>query len=319
METPAVYFPFASGRYDVSPGLSRFGKDFGNGAADQHVFQIDCDFAKYRQTKLASRGECFERYVCQANLSDDVRAAALTFIVDRLRREHPEHFAGDHQTLSCSLTNETLWLGPNMNLHRANSQIQPAYRDALDALAGQIQEDIAIISTDTTEAHWLSYLHLCFPNHWAAGEKIGRSFAEVHAPVAGIEPINRRADAHVKTMLAAEEGLVRFAWGLGTDDMLNHHPHSHPQRDTATAARTYDAYNPRAFVRVERQTIWGLPSVRAALFTIRTSFVDGAVLKRSNPPMRDALIAAIESMPLASIQYKGLSSWRESLLNWLRV
>ena len=116
-----------------------------------------------------------------------------------------------------------------------------------------------------------------------------------------------------RTAVAAGEGLVRFAWGLGTDDLLNHHP----QRDAVKAGRCFDPRHPRAFVRVERQTMWGFPKVGAALFTIRTSFVDCAVLKRSNPPMRDALIAAIESMPPASIQYKGLTSWKESLLDWL--
>jgi hypothetical protein len=294
--------------------LNRFGKDFGNGAAERKVFQIDGEFARYRQAKLAARSECFERYVCESNLRCDARAAVTRFIFDRLRHEHPEHFAGGERELSSALTHETLRFDQNMNLQDADSEIEPPYRDALDALAGQIQEDIAIIAVDDLNGHWLSYLHLCFPNHWAAGEKIGRSFAEIHATVAGIEPINRRADVHVKTMVAAEQGMVRFAWGVGTDDLLNHHP----QRDALTSARSFDPRHPRAFVRVERQTIWGFPIARAALFTIRTSFIDCAVLKRSNPPMRDALIAAIESMPPASIQYKGLSSWKTSLLDWLR-
>ena len=314
MEPSAIYFPFASGRYEVSPGLNRFGKEFGNGVADRKVFQIDGEFARYRQSKLAARCECFERYVCESNLSVDARAAVARFIFDRLRHEHPDHFVGGERELSSGLTHETLWFDQNMNLRRADSEVEPAYRDALDALAGQIQEDIAIINADDLQGHWLSYLHLCFPNHWAAGEKIGRSFAEIHAQVAGIEPINRRADLHVKTMVAAEQGMVRFAWGVGTDDQLNHHP----QRDALTSARNCDPRHPRAFVRIERQTMWGFPIAHAALFTIRTSFVDCAVMKRSNLPMRDALIAAIESMPPASIQYKGLSSWQESLLDWLR-
>jgi hypothetical protein len=95
--------------------------------------------------------------------------------------------------------------------------------------------------------------------------------------------------------------------------LLNHHP----QRDSLTAARSFDPQNPRAFVRVERQTIWGFPNVGAALFTIGTSFVDCAALN-SNAPLRDALVAAIETMPPASVAYKGLSSWRDSLVKWLR-
>ncbi len=38
---PAHYYPFAIGRYEVKAGLSRFGKDFGNGKRDQQLFQRD--------------------------------------------------------------------------------------------------------------------------------------------------------------------------------------------------------------------------------------------------------------------------------------
>jgi hypothetical protein len=37
---PPLYFPPRGGRYQVAPGLSRFGKDLGGGAADQLVFPI---------------------------------------------------------------------------------------------------------------------------------------------------------------------------------------------------------------------------------------------------------------------------------------
>jgi len=292
MADPARYYPFSSGRYEISPGLMKFGKDLGNGPADQQVFQIDNDFPRYRESKLAVRREDFERYICEARLAPEVRESVTAFMVKRFAKDHP-----------------------GRELRFSDETVTPPYRDPLDAIACQIQEDFAIISSNPAGDHWLSYLHLCSPNHWAAQEKIGRHFAHVHAPVAGIEPINRRADVHVRTMIAAEEGLVRFAWGLGTDDVLNHHP----SRDAGTAARTFDPKHPRAFVRVERQTIWGFPAVGAALFMIRTYFVDCAELKRSNLPMREALISAIESMPQSSIVYKGLEHWYRPLLTWLRM
>ena len=311
------YFPFAHGRYEVVPGLARLGKDFGNGAADGQIFQVDDQFAKYRATKLAGRQACFERYVCAARLSDEVRAAVTRFIVEGLVGEHPRHFqvrpADGCTELRCGLTGETLRFDAAGRLVAATAEARPAYHDGLDALACQVQEDLAIVRSDAG-GHWVSYLHLCCPNHWAASEKIGRDFATVHAPVAGIEPINRRADIHVKTMIAATEGLVRFAWGLATDDELDHHP----ERDALTAARRFDRGRPRAFVRVERQTIWGFPAVGAALFTIRTYFVDCAEMKRSEPGMCAALVAAIESMSVESARYKGLEGWRGALLEWLR-
>lgn len=36
------YFPLATGRYEVKPGLMPFGTDFGNGVLDQQVSFRDC-------------------------------------------------------------------------------------------------------------------------------------------------------------------------------------------------------------------------------------------------------------------------------------
>jgi hypothetical protein len=60
--TPARYFPIESGRYEVKPGLFKFGTDFGNGDADRQVFQIDDQFPRYHAVKLAARQEQLSKY-----------------------------------------------------------------------------------------------------------------------------------------------------------------------------------------------------------------------------------------------------------------
>jgi hypothetical protein len=179
----------------------------------------------------------------------------------------------------------------------------------LDALAAQVPEDIAIISTAPNAHHWLSALHLCSPNHWSAEEKIGKTFAAIHEPVAGILAINQREEEWVRTMVNAVDGLMRFAWGVATDRTLNHHP----QNDSG---RRFDRSHPGALLRVERQTIWGLPEVGAGLFTIRTSFIDCAEI-RSCEQERKSLISAIRSMTAESLRYKGIDGFKDDLLNWL--
>jgi hypothetical protein len=73
----------------------------------------------------------------------------------------------------------------------------------------------------------------------------------------------------------------------------------------------------RLFVRVERQTIWGLSEVGASLFTIRPYLIDGVEVRR-RPVWRDALIAAIEGMSDASAEYKGLGGdRRRRVIDWL--
>jgi hypothetical protein len=101
---------------------------------------------------------------------------------------------------------------------------------------------------------------------------------------------------------------VRFAWGVTFDDRLNHHPDK---------PRTpFDLRDPKAFLRVERQTIWGFPARGAALFTIRTYLYDLNDLRR-DPATRDPLIAALLSMSPESRAYKGLTDHFDPLVRWL--
>jgi len=316
----ATYLPFLNGRYDVVPGLSRFGRDFGNGDADQQVFQLDDQYPRYRAAKLGARTERLSKYVVKHELSETVAGRIARFISSRLAIEHPQRFQllddQDASELKCQLTNERLRFDRAGRLIAADGQVVPQYAHAIDALASQVQEDLAIVSTDG-DRHWVSAIHLCFPNHWAAEDKVGRDFISVHEPVAGIERINRDAQAIVRLMTQATQGQVRFAWGIATDNQLNHHPEPPPNAHRATnTARTFDPAHPQAFVRVERQTIWGFPDVGAALFTIRTYFLDCQILA-ANPPHREALIAAIKSMSAESLHYKGMVAMRDSLLTWL--
>jgi len=155
-------------------------------------------------------------------------------------------------------------------------------------------------------------VHLCFPNHWAAEDKVGRTFAAIHEPVAGIGPVNRRAEHLVRTMTSATDGLVRFAWGLTADPRLNHHPVA--PADAPPPIR-FDPARPKAFVRVERQTMWALGDTGAALFTIRTYLLDCADF---SPAEREDVASAVESMTPESIAYKGLAAWKDALVAWLR-
>jgi hypothetical protein len=311
---PPEYFPPATGRYDVKPGLVRFGKPLGGGEADGHVFQFDASFPRYREAKLAARRERLDKYFRTMRLTPDVEARVCRFIAARLASEHPGLFelnaAG---VLSCSLTGERI----TSREVDSPGRIIPPYISTFDALACQVQEDLAVISSKADEAggrsHWLSAVHLCFPNAWAAEDKMGRAFAAIHEPVAEIEQINRQADGLVETMLNATTGLVRFAWGVTWDDELNHHP-----EPPAGASRCcgFDPANPRAILRVERQTVWGFPDVGAALFTIRTYLYDCADIRR-DAGRRRPLVSALESMSPASLAYKGMAGSRDALLAWL--
>ncbi|YAF98260.1 MAG: DUF3445 domain-containing protein [Nodularia sp. CChRGM 3473] len=317
----ACYFPLMSGRYEVKPGMMPFGCCLGNGQADQQVFQIDDNFTDYRQSKLLARAERLSKYYQTSNYSQAVAGAIARLIITRLTQEHPQYF--DCQKIANTLifhnqlTQETLCLNTDWQLQQVQgSQVVPAYASILDALAAQVQEDFTVVCRAEDGSNWLSAVHLCYPNHWSAEEKIGKNFAAIHAPVAGMEKINRRADAIVNTMIT-QKPMVRFAWGLSTDTRLNHHPEPPPDVSVNDwQGRSFDQQQPQLYLRIERQVIWGLPEYEAALFTIRTYLRDCSVVKQ-DPVLRSKLYAAIESMTSASLVYKGLTDSKDSILQWL--
>lgn len=317
----AVYFPPINGRYEVKPGMIPFGFCLGNSQADSQVFQIDDNYLHYRQAKLLARSERLSKYYQTDNYSPALAGAIALLIIQRLVQEHPQYFnyqnTNNHKFHN-QLTQETLYFNSDWQLQQVETQSNPvpAYISTLDALAAQIQEDLTVICRRPDGSNWLSAVHLCYPNHWSAEEKIGADFATIHAPVAGIEKINRRADAIVNTMIS-QKPMVRFAWGLSTDTRLNHHPEPPPSVTLSQwQGRNFDLQYPRLYLRIERQVIWGLPKYDAALFTIRTYFRDCSAIKQDQV-LRSKLYAAIESMKPDSLIYKGLTASRDSILQWL--
>src|SRR5438093_11929596 len=94
--SPARYFPIESGRYEVKPGLFKFGTDFGNGGADRQVFQIDDEFPRYQAAKMAARQARLSMYFQTHEYRPATAARVSQFIAWHLNIE-----PADLDTLAC--------------------------------------------------------------------------------------------------------------------------------------------------------------------------------------------------------------------------
>ena len=311
---PAKYKPFCGGRYDAKPNLFRLGKDFGNGASDQRVLQIDNQFDEYRQRKLATRKTNYQDYIGEIMSIEDERAVN-TALSDIARREYPEYFEKltkeNEWLLRCRLSGETLCFS-NENTYTGATSIDAAvgttYRSGLDALACQFQEDICVLKIDDTVDRLVA-AHLCFPNRWSAPQKIGRSFMEIHQPVAGFEEANPNAFSLIRAMLG-NTAYVRFAWGLSNDIVLDHHP------EKFAGFHFKDEEDP-LFVRVERQVLVGIAQNNLLLFFIRTYYEDCRekfFLKEFSSQLANSLLTMSQELLL----YKDLSESRNKIVEWLK-
>ncbi|MBC7396607.1 MAG: DUF3445 domain-containing protein [Bdellovibrionales bacterium] len=317
-----MYFPYLKGRYEVAPGLLSLEKDFGNGAWDQKLFQVGPDFETFRAQKLQNRrNEALSKYVCFSPSADFLAVGQIVeFMAQQLVREYPLEFK--FQSGAEGFQFENTRTGEILQFHAKNDSVlvlrgEVQYENAWHAIGTQVPEDLAIWKLNADGSEEIEALHLNAPNHWAAEDKVGKSFAAVHQPVAHIEKIVPWAVQILEGII--EKGpYVRFAWGVGTDSRLNHHPKpSAGIPESLWAGRLFDEANPSLFIRVERQVLWGFPGLNRALFTIRTYFQNVEELACTHPLALRGLIDAIDSMTPQSLHYKGLSQNKDRVKHWL--
>jgi hypothetical protein len=173
-------------------------------------------------------------------------------------------------------------------------------------LALTFAEDLAIVDVAGTTIPWLA---VALPSHWAPQDKVGRPFAEVHAPVADATLVVRAAQPLMRLAGGAER-WERFVWNVSGHSRLCAHPEvvaPDRWRDTPVAA---------AYWRTERQTFIPVPARGQAVFTIAVDVVPLALA--IDPPGRAAALHdAIATMSPAVLDYRGLVSVRDDLLAWL--
>lgn len=259
-----MYHPYADGKYSVAPGLSPLGKDFGHGEMDQKYFQIDETYPFYREMKFGRVGGpvCFATHDLDWQTRDHIR----DWIHNKVHEEYP-----DFQELP----------------------------ETLDGTCMALPEDVAILKYDD-DHDWLAYGCIFFPSGWCIGEKIGKSYREVHEEIPGMKL--DRAEGFVKNIMS-KGPFVRFVWSPMFENTLNSHP--------SIEKKPFDPDNPQLFMKVERQVTQPFPEKKAMLFLIRSY-----VLMPEEIQIKP-LISALESMTKEQRRYKGIDECYDPLLEYL--
>ncbi len=261
-------------------------------------------------------------HASQALLStpDFDAAPALRALCAHAAAEQPGAFSIDelgcvhaHQ-LGWSLQGHELRQHPNAapEIGACLNALPPSWRLA-GLLSLAFAEDFAVIDGHTAHIPWMA---VCLPSHWAPETKVGRHFAEVHAPVADNQMLIT-ASAHLARLVTGTERWERYVWTITRHPRLHAHP-AHLDSAEWPSQSHADATQVAAvsYFRTERQTFIPAPELRLAMFTIHVDVqpLAGAL---TNAAQAQQLHDAVVTMSPAVLAYRGLTPVRDRLLTWL--
>lgn len=297
----AVQAPFR-----MQPGLRRR-------AADAPLLTSCRPGGRHLQERLAVLRGAWPASLLQQDGFDAM--PALQRLADALAQAHPDAWrvqgtAWQAPQLGWSadtIDGTVQALGGPADIGEVLRALPPAWR-AAGLLALAFEEDLALIDGRSATLPWLA---VALPSHWRPGDKIGRHFAEVHAPVAD-NTLLLAAGEHLMRLVSGGQRWERFVWTLTPHAGLDAHPDRCRPAWPADPLAVPDA----AHWRSEHQTFWPTGD-GFAVFTIH---VDTAPMARAlaSPDHARRVHAALASMSPAVLAYRGLAAAQAPLLQWLQ-
>jgi dimethylamine monooxygenase subunit A len=192
---------------------------------------------------------------------------------------------------------------------------------AAQALSLQVQEDFCILDgrAGSRTAGSVPFMCVATPSSWAPEEKVGLSFAAIHAPVADNQLIMAAAD-HLVKLGTGGQAWQRFVWTLSPTAQHDQHPVRIPRTPWPAAADAQELAG-HTWLRWERQQLWPIRNASGAatglaMFTIRVTTEPLAHAVRT-PAIAQTLRDSLLSMSETVLQYKNLTPIRARMLEWL--
>ena len=158
-----------------------------------------------------------------------------------------------------------------------------------------IEDDIVIMHDGKLEACFVA-----FPSSWNAGEKVGKTLAELHEPIADNEALVRASDGIMRAMTSGQS-YHRYTWGISSLDGYSNHPlYDKPD---------FDSLDNLTF-RVEHERTVTITEGTTAVFLIHVDIYPlKGVLKTDFGLIKES----IDSMSKSVLQYKNLVKVKELL------
>lgn len=304
-------FPFPQDEYmysiNLEPAVSR-----DPGSVYEHLFDID----EHYLSEMAERARVLVKDPQRCLVMPHMAQAAwdtLELLMEHLARDYPQHFKLERNGLAWRWQNLAMGIDQFFTYGDANSL--PC--EPLEYITRQAQGDFAVLDQRDNDLFMDAGMVTC-PADWSLRFDAGMSFQQWHSPVP-MAPQMGIFERALKYLLNIQVGhpVRRLNWTLTINPRLDTSPETYHEWGSDRGSVTPDNVGALVHLRVELQTMTRLPRSNALLFGIRTYLLSMDELV-TNPAWARRMHRVIRDLPTAIADYKGMTRYRQTLVDWLR-
>lgn len=303
-------FPFPEDQYmysvNIEPASSKPNTIF------EHWFDVDEHYVTEMNERRLTLAQDAKRCITMPHM---LQASwdFLEMVMQHYAADYPEHFS-----LSCT-GKQWHWINRPLNIEQhfefGNAATLPMH--PFEFISRQFQGDVALLDQRDGDL-FMDTGMITGPADWSLNFDAGMSFKQWHAPVPTLAHNLGVFDRALKFLLNLQVGQPyrRLNWTMTINPRMDtssetYHLWGH-ERGSVTAENAGE----KVHLRVELQMMPRLARSNALLFSIRTYLISLNDLCQ-NPAWAKRLHRVIRDLPTEIADYKGISEYREPLVQWL--
>jgi len=237
---------------------------------------------------------------------------ALELIMESLARDYPEHFKLTKWGNRWHWENKPLGIKQEFTF----GDMSTLPNEPFEYIARQVQGDWVIMDQRDGDLYAEAGIATS-PADWSLDFDIGMTFNEWHGPVPMAHELGVFERA-LKFLLKLRLGgpVRRLNWTMTVHPRLDTSPETYYRWGTDRASVTLDNVADLVHLRVELQALWRLPRSNAVIFSIRAYLISLREIS-TVPKWARRVHRALKNLHPALVDYKGLSRYRDTAVQWL--
>lgn len=303
-------FPFAEDRYMYSVNMEPHVRGGPTGA-----FQALLDVDEHYVAECRERTIVLDQDPGRCQVLPHMAMAewdTLELAMECLSTDYPEHFSLTRDGDRWRWVNQPLGIDDRFVFGRPETLPYPPF----EYITRQLQGDFTL-QDQRDGTLYMDGGMVTTQADWSLDFDLGMSFHEWHGPVPKAHQMGV-FDRALKFLLRLQHGAPtrRLNWTMTINPRLDTSPENYPVWGPDRTTVTPENVAAKVHLRVELQGLFRLPRSNAILFSIRCYLASVEELARV-PKWGARLHRVLRDLDPALVEYKGLSRYRELVVDWL--